>query len=77
MPRRCPLFPYRRCSAEEDFRDLMRPDARAGNARMTTWFRRGCDGSAIGQNDNRSLGIEQTGDVVAVGEEAAPMRDEA
>src|SRR5262245_710120 len=61
-----------RSIAKEDFRDLMRPDARAGNARMTTWFRRGCDGSAIGQDTDRSPGIEKTDNVVAVGEEAAP-----
>src|SRR5215468_1464332 len=66
-----------RSIAKEDFRDSMRTDARAGNARMTTWFRRRCDGSAIGQDTDRSPGIEKTNDVVAVGEEAAPMRDKA
>jgi hypothetical protein len=30
------LWAMLRSIAEEDFRDLMRPDARAGNARMTT-----------------------------------------
>jgi hypothetical protein len=51
--------------AEEDFRDLMRPDAWTGNARM------------IGQNDDRALGVEKTDDVVLVSDAAAPMRDVA
>ena len=63
--------------SEQDFRDPMRSDARAGNARMTMWFRRRCDGSAIGQDDDRALGIEKPDDVVVVGDEAAPMRDVA
>jgi hypothetical protein len=43
------------CSiAEEDCRDLMRPDAWAGNARV------------IGQDDDRALGIERTDDVIVV-----------
>ena len=63
--------------SEQDFRDPMRSDARAGNARMTMRFRRRCDGSAIGQDDDRALGIERTDDVAVVGDEAAAMRDVA
>src|SRR5262249_1661281 len=51
--------------AEEDFGDLMRSDAWAGNARM------------IGQDDDRALSVEKTNDVVVVGDEAAPVRDVA
>src|SRR5215472_16998317 len=47
------------CLAEEDLRDLMRPNARAGNARI------------IGQHDDRPPGIETTDDVVVVAEAAA------
>src|SRR6185295_3157274 len=63
--------------SEQDFRDPMRSDARTGNPRMTMWFRRRCDGSAIGQDDDRALGIEKPDDVVVIGDEAAPMRDVA
>ena len=55
----------------------MRPLAWAENARMTMWFRRRSDGAAIGQDDDRALGIEKTDDVVVVGDAAAPMRDMA
>src|SRR5262252_423726 len=66
------------CSiAEEDFRDLMCPDTWAGNAYMTIRLRRGRDGSVVGQDDDRALGIEKTDDVVVVGDEAAPVRDVA
>src|SRR5262249_16634002 len=44
---------------------------------MTIWVRRRCDRPAVHQDDDRALGIEKTDDVVAVGEEAAPMRDKA
>ena len=54
------------CSiAEEDFRDLMRPDAWASNTQM------------IGQDDDCASSLEKTDDVVVVGDEAAPMRDVA
>src|SRR4051794_8857450 len=55
----------------------MRPDAWAGNARMTTWFRCRCDGSAIGQDDDRAPAVQETDDVVVVRDAAAPMRDVA
>jgi hypothetical protein len=52
----------------------VRTDAWAGNGRMMLFDRR-CNGSAIGQDDDRALGVEQTDDVVVVGNEAASMRD--
>src|SRR5262249_8724555 len=57
---------------EEDFRDLMRPDPWAGNARMARWSRRRGEGSAIAQAVERARGIEKRDDVVVVGDEAAP-----
>jgi hypothetical protein len=48
----------------------MRPLAWAENARRS-------DGSAIGQDNDRALGIEKTDDVVVIGDAAPPMRDMA
>src|ERR1043165_7748144 len=63
-------------TAEENPRDLMRPDTWAGNA-PTMEFRRRCDGSAIGQDQDRAPGVEQTDDVIEIGDAAAPVRDVA
>jgi len=49
--------------AEEDFRDLVRPDTRAGNGPM------------IGQEDDRAPDIEETDHVVVIGDATAPVRD--
>ena len=49
----------------------MRSDAWAGNGRMT-WFRCRCDGSAMGQDDDRALAIEKPDHVVVVGDEGFP-----
>src|SRR6266436_1450755 len=63
-------------TSEKDFRDPMRSDAWTRNGRMMRFHRRR-DGSAIGQDDDRAPAVEETDDVVVVGDEAAPMRDVA
>jgi hypothetical protein len=63
-------------TAKQDFCNLMCPDARAWDAR-TKWSVRGCYGSAIHQNDDRTPGIEKTDHVVVIGDAAASVRDVA
>ena len=63
-------------TAKQDFCNLMCPDARAWDAR-TKWSFRGCDGSAIHQNNKRTPGIEKTDHVVVIGDAASSVRDVA
>src|SRR5262249_22794560 len=63
-------------TAKQDFCNLMCPDARARDVR-TRWSFRGCDGSAIHQDNDRTPGTEKTDHVVVIGDAAASVRDVA
>src|ERR1700723_371037 len=64
----------RNLASEEDPRDLMRPNAWAGNA-PTMQFRHWCEWSGISHEQDCALGIEKANHIIEVGDATAPMRD--